>query len=59
MEDEEDQWTAHLIDVEVPDFQATSGVNVKVNNPTELDGSLYFAGDDLSDNCNESNRYLQ
>ena len=36
MEDEEEaQWTAHLIDVQVPDFLATSGVNVNLNDPNE------------------------
>ena len=61
MEDEEEaQWTAHLIDVQVPDFLATSGVNVNLNDPNELDVFLHFIGDDLWDLIvNESNRYAQ
>ena len=59
MEDEEEaQWTAHLIDVQVPDFLATSGVKVNLNDPYELDVSLHFIGVDLWDLIvNESNRY--
>ena len=58
MEDEEEaRWTAHLIDVEVPDFLATSGVNVNFNDPNELDVILHFIGNDLWDLIvNESNR---
>ena len=61
MEDEEEaQWTAHLIDVQVPDFLATSGVNVNFNDPNELDVFLHFIGVDLWDLIvNESNRYAQ
>ena len=61
MEDEEEAWwTAHLIDVEVPDFLATSGVNVNLNDPNELDVFWHFIGDDLWDLIvNESNRYAQ
>ena len=61
MEDEEEaQRTAHLIDVQVPDFLATSGVNVNLNDPNELDMFLHFIGDDLWDLIvNESNRYAQ
>ena len=60
MKDEEAWWTAHLIDVQVPDFLATSGVNVNLNDPNELDVFLHFIGDDLWDLIvNVSNRYAQ
>ena len=57
MEDEEEaRWTAHVIDVQVPDFLATSGVNVNLNDPNEFDVFLHFIGDDLWDLIvNESN----
>lgn len=57
MEDEEEaQWTAHLMDVQVLDFLATSGVNVNLNDPNKLDVFLHFIGVDLWDLIvNESN----
>lgn len=57
MEDEEEaQWTANLMDVQVPDFLATGGVNVNLNDPNELDVFLHFIGVDLWDLIvNESN----
>lgn len=55
-DDEEAQWTAHLMDVQVLDFLATSGVNVNLNDPNKLDVFLHFIGVDLWDLIvNESN----
>ena len=59
-DDEEAWWTAHLIDVQVPDFLATSGVNEILNDPNELYVFLHFIGNDLWDLIvHESNRYAQ
>ena len=59
-EEEEARWTAHLTDVQVPPFMAASGVNIALDNPSELDVFLNFLGDDLWDKVvEESNRYVQ
>ena len=59
-EEEEARWTAHLTDVQVPPFVAASGVNIALDNPSELDVFLNFLGDDLWDRVvEESNRYAQ
>ena len=36
-DEEEARWTAHLTDVQVPPFVAASGVNIALDNPSELD----------------------
>ena len=59
-EEEEARWTAHLSDVQVPPFLATSGLNIASDNPSELDVFLNFLLDDLWDRVvEESNRYMQ
>ena len=57
-EEEEARWTDQLIDIQVPDFLAATGINLVLNNPNELDIFLAFIGDDLWDKMvEESNRY--
>ena len=57
-EEEEARWTDQLIDIQVPDFLAATGINLVLNNPNELDVFLSFIGDDLWDKMvAESNRY--
>ena len=59
-EEEEARWTDQLIDIQVPDFLAATGINLVLNNPNELDVFLSFIGDDLWDKMiMESNRYAR
>ena len=59
-EEEEARWTAHLSDVQVPPFVATSGPYIALDNPSELEVCLNFLGDELWDRVvEESNRYAQ
>ena len=59
-EEEEARWMAHLTDVQVPLFVAVSGVNIALDNPSELDVFFNFLGDDLWDRVvEESNHYAQ
>lgn len=59
-EEEEARWTDQLIDIQVPDFLAATGINLVLNNPSELDIFLGFIGDDLWDKMvEESNRYAR
>lgn len=57
-EEEEARWTDQLDDIQVPQFHASTGINVVLNNPNELDAFLAFIGNDLWDKIvEESNRY--
>lgn len=57
-EEEEARWTDQLEDIQVPQFVASTGINVVLNNPNELDTFLTFIGNDLWDKMvQESNRY--
>ena len=59
-EEEDAKWTAHLTDVQVPPFVAASGVNIALDNPSELEVFFNFLGDDLWDRVvEESNCYAQ
>ena len=55
---EEARWTDHLIDIQVPEFLAATGINLVLDNPNQLDFFLAFVGDDLLDfMVEETNRY--
>lgn len=57
-EEEEACWTDQLVDLQVPEFVAATGINLVLNNPNELDIFLAFIADDLWDKMvEESNRY--
>lgn len=59
-EEEEARWTDQLIDIQLPDFLAATGINLVLDNPNELDIFLGFIGDDLWDKIvEESNRYAR
>ena len=56
-EDEEAQWTAQLTRVQVPRFNAETGITFDVDNPNELDVFLNFIDKHLWDlMVEESNR---
>ena len=57
-EEEEACWTDQLDDFQVPQFVASTGINLVLNNPNELDIFSAFIGDDFWDRLvEESNRY--
>ena len=57
-DEEEARWTDQLIDIQVPEFLAATGINLVLNDPIELDFFLAFVGDDLWDlMVEETNRY--
>ena len=48
-EEEEARWTDQLLDIQVLQFLVATGINLVLNNPSELDIFLAFIGDDLWD----------